>query len=66
MIRIGSIHDDRNELQRGLDKARDVVSDEILNENAQRARKEISKTMRKAKKAQAFNRKNRRRNLRRK
>lgn len=58
--------DDRNELQRALDKTRDVVSDEILNENAQRARKEITSTMRKGKKAQAFNRKNKRRNGRRK
>lgn len=58
--------DDRNELERALDKQRDVVSNEILNENAQRARKEIESTMRKGKKAQAFNRKNKRRNKRRK
>jgi hypothetical protein len=66
MIRIGSIGDNRNELQRALDKTRDVVTDDILNAEGQKAQREIKKTQRASNKARAFNRKNKRRNKRRK
>lgn len=60
--------DDEPEKELGdmLDRQRDVVTNHILNQQGQQARREIDQHMRRGKKAKTLNRKNKRRNKRRK
>lgn len=52
---------DEKWLREALAKGRDEVTDEILNENGQRARKEVQDALRKGSKSRVFKRKNKRR-----
>lgn len=54
-------HRPERELEEALAKQRDHVNDQIINEEGQRARKQIEAATRTSKKERAFNRKARRR-----